>query len=678
VNDAVNFSFLYIDELTSNKIINLDIQYFIWESYDQNGVVNVTGQGSVSTSIDNTYILDFETETRALGDYLLILVLDKDNYDFKNGMILLSIIKRDINFEISENLQDGQTNVIKGKTVVIEMTVTDPTQGDSWLINATVKLTIGSTSYNFLYIGNGTYRLELPTNNIDAFFASKTLRGTVEISKIYYNSIEIRITIVVEMEEIFPGIPTFYFILISSAIAALALSLVGYRVIQKARIPTFVKNVREMKKAIKGDKPIAESLIYRGKESFIGEMLNSDWNKIGLSLEEIFGITIEKDKKQKMTKKRSYDTPIEHENRPLGLVLMKWDERIGTEITLKYPAEINISEKTLMQIYSTHEYSGEKGIIYLTAEATNILSYYTGPEEGYYLLLLLNLDDDPDLYEGGIAEVLTNLLEYIEDETYEKMLPILFQRLSLYPSLNQEQILALTYQNIVKHLILNLLTDEGLAIKSELAIWLKDKQLKGFFDLETIFSELIKLEILKVSSIKEIPSELIFLTKDIFLTRVPPLKLLEKPTNYGLPSQFAKEYPNDVKKFFQKYIPTDEDNIKIAEILVNPQVYETIRLLRTAIVTRDDLQKLRPKGVDDIYNVLKILWDTKMIKVYRDEQNNEYYALISDCYIDYLFPKYILKSIKEAYEQKSKVKRALIEYLNILEDTYYQLKSEQK
>ena len=95
-------------------------------------------------------------------------------------------------------------------------------------------------------------------------------------------------------------------------------------------------------------------------------------------------------------------------------------------------------------------------------------------------------------------------------------------------------------------------------------------------------------------------------------------------------------------------------------------------------MTRDDLQKLRSRGVDDIYAVLKILWDSKMIKVYHDDQNKEYYALISDCYIDYIFPKYLLKSIKEAYEQKSKVKRALIEYLNILEDTYYLSKLEKK
>ena len=113
---------------------------------------------------------------------------------------------------------------------------------------------------------------------------------------------------------------------------------------------------------------------------------------------------------------------------------MKWDERIGTEILAKYPEETIISEKTLMQIYSTHEYSGEKGVITLTAGTLNIISYYTGPEKGYYLLLVLNLDDDPDIYEGGMADILRILLDNIEDDSYIKLVPPLFQRLSLYPS----------------------------------------------------------------------------------------------------------------------------------------------------------------------------------------------------------------------------------------------------
>ncbi|MHA2473110.1 MAG: hypothetical protein ACXAES_07755 [Promethearchaeota archaeon] len=677
IRDAVNFSFVYTDELTGTKVTNLDTQYFIWESYDSTGAVNETGQGDVNTALDNTYILNFNTGTRSVGDYLLILILDRENFEYKNGMVLLTILKRDIDYLFGKELQDKQVNVVQGSPVPINITLTDPTRGGVPLVNATIKLMISNNIHIINHTGNGTYIFNLPTNEVDAFFNSKTFIGVITISKADYNPVEVKIIIVVEMEQIFPGVPTFYFLLILSAAIALVGSIVGYRVIHNARIPSFVKNVRAIKKSIKGDKVISESLLYRDKEVFIGEILKNDWSKIGLSVEKIFDITLEKEKKID-TYKQKISGIKEHDNKPLGLILMKWDERVGTEIKIRYPSEINISDKTLMQIYSTHEYSGEKGIITLTAEATNILSYYTGPEQGYYLLLLLNLDDDPDLYEGGIADILRALLERIDDDTYIQMVPSLFQRLSLYPSLTYEQILALIYQNKIKRSIIDLLRDEGVEVKSELIIWLKDKQVHGFFDLDTIFSEMIKLDILKVSSVKDIPSELIFLTKDIFMARVPPLKLLDKPVSHGLPSQFAKEYPNDVKSFFQTYIPSDKDNIMLAEILVNPQVYETLRLLRDAIVTRDDLEKLRNKGVSDIYGVLKTLWDNKMIKVYHDEQNNEYYALISDFYIDFIFPKYLLKSIKNAYEQKSKVKKALIEYLNILEDTYYKLKSEEK
>ncbi|MFW9773733.1 MAG: DUF2341 domain-containing protein, partial [Candidatus Thorarchaeota archaeon] len=95
VNDAVNFTLIYTDEIRGTKISNLKTQYYIWESYDQAGNVNTTGQGSIVSTLENNYIVDFNTETRAVGEYLLIVILDKDNYEYKNAMILLSIKKRD-------------------------------------------------------------------------------------------------------------------------------------------------------------------------------------------------------------------------------------------------------------------------------------------------------------------------------------------------------------------------------------------------------------------------------------------------------------------------------------------------------------------------------------------------------------------------------------------------------
>ena len=129
---------------------------------------------------------------------------------------------------------------------------------------------------------------------------------------------------------------------------------------------------------------------------------------------------------------------------PVGLVVMKWNERVGTEILAKYPEEIIITDKTLMQVYSTHEYSGESGMISLMVGSLNIASYYTGPEKGYYILLLLNLDDDPDAYEGGLSEAARIILQNLEDDAYVQFIPSLFRRLTVYPTLNEEQRLATT------------------------------------------------------------------------------------------------------------------------------------------------------------------------------------------------------------------------------------------
>jgi hypothetical protein len=99
------------------------------------------------------------------------------------------------------------------------------------------------------------------------------------------------------MPEIFPGFPMFYFLMIVGAIIAVVGSLVAYRTIQQAKIPTFVKKVREISKNIKGRKTISDSLLYPSKEEFIAKKLGDKWKVIGLSLEEILGIDTKKKKK---------------------------------------------------------------------------------------------------------------------------------------------------------------------------------------------------------------------------------------------------------------------------------------------------------------------------------------------------------------------------------------------
>ncbi|MFW9875614.1 MAG: hypothetical protein ACFFG0_21130, partial [Candidatus Thorarchaeota archaeon] len=676
IGEEVNFLFSYIDTVSNVNITNLSTQSYIWKEFNEIGQEIDNGTGLLVLNADNFYVLDFDTETRNPSTYELTVMLDKENYTSKSATVLLTINRRSFAYSLSANFKNNQINVVKGKKVAIVIYVVDLTRNNMNLTGAIIQLTIGNNIYTFEEIGAGLYQYELSTKNVDAFFTSKTLTGSILITKQGFNSEELSITIVVEMEELFPGVPLFYVILAVSIVAPLVGSIVGYRLYKNAKIPTFVKRVRSMKKAIEGNKSISESLLYRAKEVFIGERVKDMWDRIDISIENTFGIRLEK--KIIKAEKKISEAVKRREIRPIGLVLMKWNVRVGTEILAKYPEETEISERTLMQLYSAHEYSGEKGVITLTAGLLNILSYYTGPDTGYYLILILNSEDDPDVYEGGMPDVSRILIENIEDDSYLYMFPSLFQRLSLYPSLSDEEILALNYLDEIKRMIINSLREIGLITKSELTIWLKDKYHEGFVDLEATFLELMKKDIIKQVSVKGLESELIMLTNDFFMLRVPPDKLLKNPVNRGLPTQFAEEYLADVKKFFQTYRPTGEDNLNIINILTTPEAYEVLRLLRTAIVTMQDLEKLKTKGVEDVYGVLKLFWDNQMIKIFRDEKNNEYYALLSDFYMDLLFPKYILKVIKSAYEQKSISTKALIEYLRVLEDTYYNLKYKEK
>ena len=359
---------------------------------------------------------------------------------------------------------------------------------------------------------------------------------------------------------------------------------------------------------------------------------------------------------------------------PVGLVIMKWDDRVGTEILATHPEEISITDKTLMQVYSTHEYTGEAGMVSLMVGSLNIASYFSGPEKSLYVILLLNLDEDPDAYEGGLVDISGIVLQNLDDDAYLRMVPTLFQRLSVYPHLNDEQRLAITYQDEIKRMIINRLRDEGTVSKSELTVWLKDRYRRGFVDLEGVLIELIKRELIKEASVKGMPSELIFLTNDLLISRVPPVKVLKAPDQVGLPTALVQDYKAECRKYFQTYKPSEQDNLRLIDIFVDPQVYETLKLLRTAIVTRNDLEKLKKKGVEDLDVVLKKLWENQMIQVFQDASGNEYYALLTDFYMNRLFPKHMLIKIKDAYDHKSKADQVLVEYCNVLEDSYQALK----
>ncbi len=301
LRDAYNFTFEYIDIITSQLLANADELSFVLQKLDENGVP-ITGEtitGDLIETVDHKYILDLNTENLEHGEYSIVITLNKRNHAFRVSIVSLTVNKRQFSttFSIESLIEIGAGNALQ-----FQITLTDPNNNSVPIIGANVYIIISGTRYDFTDNGDGTYSVSIPEVS-DPFFMPETYIGYVNIEKVDYTTESSSITIVVKMSEIFPGIPMFYFIMIVGAIVAVVGSLVAYRMIQQARIPTFVKKVREMSKNIKGRKFISDALLYPSKEEYMVKILGDKWEMLGLSLEEILGIDAKKEMKLTEAKK---------------------------------------------------------------------------------------------------------------------------------------------------------------------------------------------------------------------------------------------------------------------------------------------------------------------------------------------------------------------------------------
>ena len=78
--------------------------------------------------------------------------------------------------------------------------------------------------------------------------------------------------------------------MVVAAIAAIVGSLGAYRYIQIARIPTFVKKARKVKKSIKSGDKVSEALMYPSKDEFMVKTLDAKYKALGLSLNDLLGL----------------------------------------------------------------------------------------------------------------------------------------------------------------------------------------------------------------------------------------------------------------------------------------------------------------------------------------------------------------------------------------------------
>jgi len=189
---------------------------------------------------------------------------------------------------------DTRINLASGGTLQFQITLTDPNNNSVAVIGAYLTFTINGIDYStvtgdIIDNNNGSYTVNT-LSIAEPFLTPETFIGTLVIQKANYTSVTNDFTVVVQMIEIFPGMPSFYFIVIIGVIIGVLGSVVTYRVIQQARIPKFVKKVRKVKKSIKSKKPITETRLTKSKDEMMVKLYGDDWKELELSLEDTLGL----------------------------------------------------------------------------------------------------------------------------------------------------------------------------------------------------------------------------------------------------------------------------------------------------------------------------------------------------------------------------------------------------
>ena len=175
-----------------------------------------------------------------------------------------------------------------------------------------------------------------------------------------------------------------------------------------------------------------------------------------------------------------------------GILVTRWDDKLGIVVEGKYPATLEISEDHMMRIFTTHAMGGgEAGFLSMMVEDINIASYYTGlPKEGssqYYIALILDKDeaDNADQFEEALIETTNNLLPEIKSPAFSEILKRNFFKIPQLLEMTEEMRYANIFKNEKRVKVLQKL-GYGATTLDEVQKWLSDQFEEEILDLENV------------------------------------------------------------------------------------------------------------------------------------------------------------------------------------------------
>lgn len=372
---------------------------------------------------------------------------------------------------------------------------------------------------------------------------------------------------------------------------------------------------------------------------------------------------------------------------PKGYIITRWTEDRGLVIDFSYPEDLIVNLDDMMRIFYAHiTGAAEAGTVLVRLEKahSNVFSFFTGMESNipFMINLMLELDEDPELFGIKVISELNNkIIEYLKVivenpvKTYEvteelkdyiKSSLFLLERLK---NLSKEQRMAQIYTSEKGRKILEILEKRAYS-RRELREELEEELGKSIFDLEITLDPFVKTDLIKQDWIEGDQDITLFLLSDFIIMRKPTEKVIEDAKKNIPTSELANKYLELVNQFFSSYAPNFEDNIKIADIMVNPDKYDFITLFREKAYPINKIPKGPGETFDEIKIFLTSLEQANIITIIKDNKGLEWIFLLTDVVAQTFYPEYMIENIRKDVTEKKLKQDTAVKHLELLEQVY--------
>ena len=365
---------------------------------------------------------------------------------------------------------------------------------------------------------------------------------------------------------------------------------------------------------------------------------------------------------------------------PEATFIVQFTEFHGFLVKQRVPSSLALTEKMLNLIFLEQQKEKKEELIFSEIEGKRIASYSSSLHPGWTVCSILSADEDIDLIRSDLAGSGRLILALISIDPDSFSLKEILEKGSVLKDLTQEQELAEVFLTPSSALLLERMQKEGIEKAAKLSIWLREHVQDNQVDLREAMAPLMNTGVVRVELLGK-TSEMVFLVKDVFGYRAPPVDSLLKARE-EIPDIIEK-YNEYVTDFFSPpppdkgYNPTLgsddpnspilEDREKISKVLAERIQYRVLTSLRARPLTVTDISDATflPNSI-----VQKILFTLEAEKVVIRFEHTDLWGLLTNPRIESFMPEYVLPIIAKKLSEKEISPEAARRHLELLMTTW--------